>query len=37
MLTLWGVWYLVSDDYSGVRAIPSMVLDTRLHGIAPDG
>lgn len=35
MLNLWGGWYVVSGGYVGPRAMPGLIMDTLLHGIAP--
>jgi AcrR family transcriptional regulator len=34
MLNLWGAWYVVSGGYVGPRAMPALIMDTVLHGIA---
>ncbi len=34
MLNLWGAWYVVSGGYVGPRAIPGLIMDTLLGGIA---
>lgn len=34
MLNLWGAWYVVSGGYVGPRAMPPLIMDTLLHGIA---
>jgi AcrR family transcriptional regulator len=35
MLNLWGAWYVVSGGYVGQRAMPPLIMDTLLQGIAP--
>jgi TetR/AcrR family transcriptional repressor of lfrA len=35
MLNLWGGWYVVNGGYVGPRAMPGLIMDTLLHGIAP--
>jgi AcrR family transcriptional regulator len=35
MLNLWGAWYIVSGGYVGPRAMPPLIIDTLLRGIAP--
>lgn len=34
MLNLWGGWYVVSGGYAGPRAMPGLIVDTLLHGLA---
>jgi hypothetical protein len=34
MLNLWGGWYVVSEGYVGARALPELIMDTLLHGLA---
>lgn len=34
MLNLWGGWYVVSGGYAGPRAMPGLIMDTLLHGLA---
>jgi len=35
ILNLWGGWYVVSEGYVGPRALPGLIMDTLLHGLAP--
>jgi AcrR family transcriptional regulator len=35
MLNLWGGWYVVSGGYVGPKAMPGLIMDTLLHGLAP--
>jgi TetR/AcrR family transcriptional regulator, repressor for lfrA len=34
MLNLWGGWYVVSEGYIGSRALPELIMDTLLYGLA---
>lgn len=34
MLNLWGGWYVVSEGYVGVRALPELIMDTLMYGLA---
>lgn len=34
MLNLWGGWYVVSGGYAGPKAMPGLIMDTLMHGLA---